>query len=94
MKRILCLALALLMKGGRILKWLQYAFALTMLSILCLNCLKTSFIKPNVQELLLSDYDTITWSDYFAPDVMEQVEEYINRRRQEIITQIITSLRP
>ena len=49
------------------------------MSILCLNCFKTSFIKPNVQELLLPNYNTITWSDYFALGVMDQVENYISQ---------------
>lgn len=75
----LALALALLTNGTKLLRWLQYSFAILMLSILCLNCLKTSFIKPNVQELLLPNYNTITWSDYFALGVMDQVENYISQ---------------
>ena len=64
-------------KGYRI--WLTSIFTIAIMSILCLNCFKTSFIKPNVQELLLPNYNTITWSDYFALGVMDQVENYISQ---------------
>lgn len=48
-----------------------------MILLLSYNCLKTSFVKPCLQELLLPEYETISWSDYFALGVMNQVEEYI-----------------
>ncbi len=67
------------------LKKLTHAFFLLLLVCLNFICLanlgfqwlKGSFVKPCVQELLLPDYETISWKDYFAPDVMEQVEDFL-----------------
>lgn len=75
----LCLALCLsiIISTSNITKWVQYIFASCMILLLSYNCLKTSFVKPCLQELLLPEYETISWSDYFALGVMNQVEEYI-----------------
>lgn len=54
-----------------------YALSLAVLGITGILCLKYSLVKPCVQELLLADYDSISWSDYFASDVMTQVEAYL-----------------
>lgn len=59
-------------------KWIVRPASAILLAILCFLCLKTSFVKPNVQELLLSDYETISWSDYLALGVMDQVEDYLS----------------
>lgn len=75
----LCLSLlhTLSSKERALAKYPAYLYALGCLGILSICCLKTSFLKPNVQKLLMPDYDTITWSDYYALGVMEQVEEFL-----------------
>ncbi len=39
--------------------------------------LKNSLVKPVVQKVLNPSYPAISWSDYYADGVMEQVEEFI-----------------
>lgn len=74
----LAIAVSLLFSGKGWLKWIQTVFSIALLFMVCLNCFKTSFVKPNVQELLTQDYDTISYSDYFALGVMDQVEEFLH----------------
>ena len=74
----LSMCLLLLWRGRNLWKWLQYLFSFALLGMLSLTCLKFSFVKPCLQELLLPEYETISWSDYFALGVMEQVEEYLS----------------
>ena len=50
---------------------LMYAFFIT---------LKASMIKPCIQEILLPEYETISYSDYLAIGVMEQVETHIQEK--------------
>jgi len=60
-----------------VLRYLNYAATVAVLGVMGLFCLKNSFVKPNLQELLLKDYDTISWSDYYALGVMEQAEQVL-----------------
>ncbi len=72
------LCLSILWSARTFYKWFTYAFSFVIISILSFHCLKGSFLKPCLQELLLPEYETISWSDYFALGVMEQVEEHIH----------------
>lgn len=40
-------------------------------------CLKGAMVKPCIQEMVFADYETISWSDYFAVGVMEQAQQFI-----------------
>ena len=42
--------------------------------------LKKSMIKPCVQEILLPQYDAVSFSDYYAVGVLEQVEQFIREK--------------
>lgn len=77
----LCLSLlhSFSLKERALIKYPVRLYVLACLGVLSLYCLKTSFLKPNIQKLLYPEYDTITWSDYYALGVMEQVEEYIRK---------------
>lgn len=72
------LCLTILWSQGKLLRKLPgYALSVALLGILSLQCLKGSMVKPCVQELLLPDYETISWSDYLALGVMDQVEAFL-----------------
>lgn len=73
----LALCLKSVSKFKSFLKFVGYILGLGFLGILSFVNLKVSFVKPCLQELLISEYDTISYSDYLALGVMEQVEEYI-----------------
>ncbi|MCD8378851.1 MAG: DUF6044 family protein [Lachnospiraceae bacterium] len=55
------------------LTWIAYAG----LCIGFLLILKENQLKENVQLLLNPDYDVITYEEYYAIDLMEEVEDYI-----------------
>jgi len=48
------------------------AFAVTGVEVLA-----SSNLKPNIQRLRIPDYQAISYSDYYAVGVMEQVEEFL-----------------
>lgn len=60
-----------------LLRYLGYAATVAIIGVTGLFCLLNSFVKPNVQEILIKDYDTISWSDYYALGVMEQAEQVL-----------------
>lgn len=56
------------------------AAGLTAVFCICLTgiiVLKESNFKPNLQKMLNSDYQAISYRDYYAEDVMAQIKEYI-----------------
>lgn len=59
------------------IKLIEYVLGIGFLGVLSVVNLKDTFVKPCLQELLIPEYDTISYSDYLALGVMEQVEEYI-----------------
>lgn len=61
----------------RRMEYMGYLAGLGVLSLVGLQCLKGSTLKMCLQELLLPGYETISWSDYLALGVMDQVEEYL-----------------
>ncbi len=73
----LALSLSILWSGKGFVRYLQYIFSVAALGILCFTCMKTAFVKPCLQELLLPNYETISWSDYYALNIMDQVEDFI-----------------
>ncbi len=76
---ILSLCLNILWSNESFLKRIRYFVSVPLVALLCLACVKSSFLKPCIQELLLPTYETISWSDYYALGVMNQVEEYIEQ---------------
>lgn len=58
-------------------KWLGYGVTLPLLLYTSFVTVNNSMLKPCLQEILLEDYETISFSDYYAIGVMEQVEAYI-----------------
>lgn len=73
----LALSLTLLYSQKVHLRWIQYIFATLTILLLSFIVFKSSLVKPCIQELLISTYDNISWKDYYALDIMEQVEHYI-----------------
>lgn len=73
----LAFCLTILWSCKSFLKWFSCGISGLLLLLLSLSCLKGSFVKPCLQELLLPNYETISWSDYLAYGVMDQVEEYL-----------------
>lgn len=59
------------------IRWISYVYSSLLLLVLGFVIMKSSFIKPCLQEILLPDYDNISWSDYYALGVMDQVEAFI-----------------
>lgn len=59
------------------LAWLKYPLLAVFLGMMGFLCLKSSLVKPCIQKVLRPGYDTISWSDYLALGVMEQVESFI-----------------
>ncbi len=74
---ILALCLNMFLQEKRFVRLLQYSVSFVFLILLAFSCLKGSFVKPNAQKLINQDYKFISWSDYYALGVMEQVEEYL-----------------
>lgn len=90
---ILALCLGAFLQEKRALRIPQYIIAFMVLVMVGIGCLKGSFAKPNAQALLTKEYDTISWSDYLALGVMNQVEEYIHTEKgQQIDEYKIVSL--
>ncbi len=52
---------------------------------LCWNCFKSTTIKPCIQTLLQPEYNALSWSDYMALGVMEQVETFIETKENKTI---------
>ena len=71
----------------------QLAISLVVLAMVGIACLKGSFVKPNLQELLQKDIKQLSWSDYLALGVMNQVEDYLlNETGQSIEDYTVVSL--
>lgn len=73
----LAISLSLLWSQKANLRFFRYAFSVLLISVLSFMTVKASLVKPCVQELILTDYERLSWSDYYALDVMEEVESYI-----------------
>lgn len=71
-----CLDILWSVKGkGR---WIVYGGSFVMLSCVAVMALKNSLVKPCVQKVLNPDYGAISYADYLAIGVMEQVEAFID----------------
>ena len=73
----LAFSLAILWTAKRWLKGAGEAFSVVIVGILALYTVKGSTVTECVQEIVLPEYETISWSDYFALGVMDQVEALI-----------------
>ena len=60
-----------------IYKYLGYVITVPLMVYTSFTTLKASMIKPCIQEILLPKYETISFSDYYAIGVMDQVEAHI-----------------
>lgn len=74
---VLVLCLDILWSVDLWVKWVIYAGSLIVLGCLAVVSLKNSLVKPCVQKLLRPDYNAISYSDYLAIGVMEQVEAFL-----------------
>ncbi len=73
----LSLSLAILWTQKKWLKWLGCGVSVMVLGIVGGQVLKGSSVTDCVQEIAFPEYETISWSDYFAIGVMDQVETFI-----------------
>ncbi len=73
----LAMSLSLLWSQKGNLRFLRYIFSFLLILVLSFTTAKSSLAKPCAQELITSDYEGISWRDYYAIGVMEQVENYI-----------------
>jgi len=73
----LSLSLAVLWSYTSWLKVAGCGGSVVILGILALYTVKGSTVTDCVQEMVFPEYETISWSDYFALGVMEQVEAFI-----------------
>lgn len=78
MELAICLDVLWSLRGS--LKYAGFALTLPLLCMAAFTTLKNSMVKPCVQEILLPNYETISYSDYYAIGVMEQVEAYIEQK--------------
>lgn len=76
---LLALGLEVLLGEGKRLVFLKVGMAGMGLAVLGTVVLKGSLIKPCVQKYLNAEYSAMTWTDYYADGVMEQVSAYILR---------------
>ena len=51
-----------------------------------LTVLKESNLKPNLQKLLNPSYQSISYGDYYASDVMKQVREYLTQQTGQSVS--------
>ena len=67
------------------------AISFSMVILVCtgltgLTVLKESNLKPNLQKLLNPSYQSISYSDYYAADVMGQVKEYLTQQTGQSVS--------
>ena len=61
-----------------------YGSALLVCALMALIICKQSFLNRHIRQILFSDtYDIITWNQYYAGDVYEQIDEMIGRDKSE-----------
>ena len=73
----MALSIAILWAQKNRMKWVGSLIALGILGIMGISILQASPVKNCVQVILQPGYRSISWSDYFAVGVMDQVENYI-----------------
>ena len=62
------------------LKWVGYGASAVLICGATYLTLRYSSVKPCLQQILQSDYDVITYSDYLAVGVMNQAEAFLEER--------------
>lgn len=72
--------LDILWSAGAWRKWLGVGVSVICLGAAFCVTMKSSLVKPCLQQLLRPDYPAITYEDYYALGVMEQAEELIAAR--------------
>lgn len=61
-----------------------YGSALLVCALMALIICKQSFLNRHIRQILFPDtYDIITWNQYYAGDVFEQIDEIIDRDKSE-----------
>lgn len=71
----LCLEILWSLKGK--FKWFGFMVSVPVILYGGFVTLQDSMLKPCLKEILLEDYETISFSDYYAIGVMDQVEAYL-----------------
>jgi hypothetical protein len=71
------LVLACQKKKKSVMAALRGAAAMAVLAVCGINVLLQSNLKPNLQKVVNPSYPVISFSDYYAEDVLAQIKEYI-----------------
>lgn len=58
-------------------RWTGYGISVAFLGMMAVLTLKNALVKPCLQQILQPDYDVISYEDYLAIGVMEQVEAFL-----------------
>lgn len=74
---VLAFCLDILWRVRGSVRWIVYGVSFVMLSCAAIMTLKHSLVKPCVQKFLNADYGAISYADYLAIGVMDQVEAFI-----------------
>lgn len=74
---VLVLCLDVLWSVRTRMKWLVYVGSFGLLGIAAVVTLKHSLVKPNLQKMINPSYNVISYSDYLAIGVLEQVETFL-----------------
>lgn len=74
---ILAYCLDILWSAKSHVRWIIYGGSVILLGCVAVLTLKNSLVKPCVQKILQPDYDAISYEDYLAIGVLEQVEVFI-----------------
>ncbi len=74
---VLAFCLDILWSARAYAKWLAYGASLILLGCVGVVTLKNSLVKPCVQKILNPDYAAITYADYLAIGVLNQVEDFM-----------------
>ncbi len=78
---VLVYCLDILWSVRSLAKWFVYGASMILLGCVAIMTLKNSLVKPCIQKVLYPDYNAISYSDYLAIGVMEQVEAFLQEER-------------
>lgn len=73
----LALCLAIMWNAMKRYRWIGYGISVVLLGTAALGVMKNALVKPCLQQFLNPNYKAISYEDYLAVGVMEQVEDFI-----------------
>lgn len=77
---VLAFCLDILWSARSYAKGLVYGGSIILLGCVAVMTLKNSLVKPCIQKVLRPDYNAISYADYLAIGVMDQVEAFIKEK--------------